>query len=583
MIKTITIENIKGIDSKIFNLDIIPNKPSLLVAPNGFGKSSIAAAFASLQQNRIALHDNHLHKGDSTKLPKIIVKCIDENANTVSLEANSTTNQICEYFDYFVINNQVKAKGIGRHFNGRTNVSASMMIEPIILIDNVPERKSFDYSYNKQKQRFGANGKVLPNIDGFFDNRLLIDKLSDLYVTLDKISGIRYQHKIEQFKGIVNGQNGQRAMLLEWMVNTGTINSLIEVEPLRAIADLLSTINTQNITSPADNYLAALQIADLYVQDKTAFKQACKYSHYILEMEQYKSVFTAFNSSWCNFSPKERNGSLIVEFPNVHYISNGQRDILSFVSLLHKARRKLKKQNSILIIDEIFDYLDEANLVAVQYYITEFIEDYRRENKKMYPLIFTHLNPYYFKNFTFSKQKCYFLNQRNVSPDTNLVKLLQKREESSIKDDVSRYLLHYHTSQICKRSQFRTLGLKETWGESDNFDKFINQELEKYLTDQVGYDPFAVCCAVRKSVEKKIYDQLLSSAQKHEFLNNWHKTKEKLEYAENSGVTVPEYYYLLCIIYNDGLHWKENRDNVSPIMANLENKTIAHLIKKLCA
>ena len=33
-IQSITIENIKGIKNLTFNLDIIPNKPSVLVAPN---------------------------------------------------------------------------------------------------------------------------------------------------------------------------------------------------------------------------------------------------------------------------------------------------------------------------------------------------------------------------------------------------------------------------------------------------------------------------------------------------------------------------------------------------------------------
>lgn len=48
MLKIIEIENIKGIGHKRFALDIWPNKPSLLVAPNGFGKSS----FLILWKNR---------------------------------------------------------------------------------------------------------------------------------------------------------------------------------------------------------------------------------------------------------------------------------------------------------------------------------------------------------------------------------------------------------------------------------------------------------------------------------------------------------------------------------------------------
>ena len=43
-IKSIEIENIKGISHAKYDLGIIPNKPNLIVAPNGFGKSSFATA-----------------------------------------------------------------------------------------------------------------------------------------------------------------------------------------------------------------------------------------------------------------------------------------------------------------------------------------------------------------------------------------------------------------------------------------------------------------------------------------------------------------------------------------------------------
>ncbi|MDQ6988542.1 MAG: hypothetical protein Q9M19_01575, partial [Mariprofundaceae bacterium] len=59
-IENITIENVKGIEHKSFDLNILPNRPSLLVAPNGFGKSSFATAFDSLLTTRMDLHDDHL-------------------------------------------------------------------------------------------------------------------------------------------------------------------------------------------------------------------------------------------------------------------------------------------------------------------------------------------------------------------------------------------------------------------------------------------------------------------------------------------------------------------------------------------
>lgn len=52
-IKSIAIDNIRGLEHWALEQAIYPNRPNILVAPNGFGKSSIATAFASLSGNRL--------------------------------------------------------------------------------------------------------------------------------------------------------------------------------------------------------------------------------------------------------------------------------------------------------------------------------------------------------------------------------------------------------------------------------------------------------------------------------------------------------------------------------------------------
>ncbi|MFV0562780.1 hypothetical protein [Malaciobacter mytili] len=48
-LESIEIENIKRIGHKKFDVNLFPNKPSIFVALNGFGKSSIVCAFESLK------------------------------------------------------------------------------------------------------------------------------------------------------------------------------------------------------------------------------------------------------------------------------------------------------------------------------------------------------------------------------------------------------------------------------------------------------------------------------------------------------------------------------------------------------
>lgn len=47
-IESIELTNIKGISHETFTLGLVPNKPSILVAPNGFGKSSLGCTSSNL-------------------------------------------------------------------------------------------------------------------------------------------------------------------------------------------------------------------------------------------------------------------------------------------------------------------------------------------------------------------------------------------------------------------------------------------------------------------------------------------------------------------------------------------------------
>ena len=579
-IKKIKIENIKGISNRIFELNILPNRPSLLVAPNGFGKSSFASAFLSLKTNKLSVNEDHYHKNDSTLISKLTIEYEYFNNIVHTLEADGATNTISQHFSWFVINNQIKAKGVGRNFRGHTAVSASIAIESITLIDTIPEKESFDYSYRVQKTEFGCNGRVLPNISSYFDDLHFIKRLELKFEQLDRISQRRSQRKIEDFIESVNAKTGNVNQLRQWICDNNKIDELITIEELNEISNLIKDSNL-GVNNLELSFLTALQLYRVYEKDKQKFKKAVKYSSYKLEKKEYEEMLKAFNGNlWCEVSPKEQGRKLVVEFPNAKHISNGQRDVITFIALLYRAQKKLTKKYCILVIDEVFDYLDDANLVSVQYYITKLIDEYKEKGRRLYPLILTHLNPNYFKNFTFSKQKIYYLDKKDIQPNPHMVNLLKNRNHESIKDDVSKFLLHYHQEQINKRIEFRELSLPETWGEGDNFQNFISEEARKYLETGEGFDPLAVCCAVRKSVEERAYQLLAEENHKQEFIKTFY-TRDKLSYAEGLGVPIPEYFYLLGVIYNDAMHLRDGQDNISPIAAKLENQIIRGLIRKV--
>ncbi len=565
MINRITIENIKGIENKTFELNIKPNIPSIFVAPNGFGKSSFAIAFNSLNQNRLKLDEDYYHKNNQNLLPKIVVEC-DNNI----YEANKNKNDISREISSFVINNKLFAKGKGSHFGTAT---ATLNIEDITLVDKIPDRMNFNfYSLPKFRKKFGNNGRILPNLGKeVLSKQLLVRKISENYNCLENVN----EKKIDNIINEINNSKGNKDEIKKW-ISEDKIGELKKINGLNIIGALIC----EHYFNEVDSYLYAIQLVWLYNSQKKEFKKACKYNNYLLEKRNFDNLLTSFNTTWKEIKTKETNNKLVVKFPLAKDISNGQRDTLTFIAMLFKVKEKLNKQKNILIIDEVFDYLDDANLISLQFHVSILIEEFKKEGSEIYPIILTHLDPNYFKNFVFKKQQIYYLNKGNSNVNDNFIKLLKFRNNEEIKDDISKYLLHYHTDEINKREKFKDLKLKETWGEGKHFQKYIEDQINKYFNDE-DYDPFAVCCAVRVKIEEHTYNMINGEQDKKEFLNT-HKTREKLDYAQSKlQKDIPDCFYLLGVIYNEAMHWKDNQDNITPVVTKLKNLTIKNMIRKI--
>ena len=159
---SIQIDNIRGISSRRFELGLIPNKPSLLVAPNGFGKSSIAAAFAYLKPSRIDLPKDYFHRGDEMLPPNLIVRYTLDDGQQAQREASESKNELNADFDIHVINSRLISKAKKLKISGASVVSAAIEVSPIVLVKTIPERLRLKYSYTSTKTTFGSNGKLLP-------------------------------------------------------------------------------------------------------------------------------------------------------------------------------------------------------------------------------------------------------------------------------------------------------------------------------------------------------------------------------------------------------------------------------------
>lgn len=578
-IKNVEITNVKGIGNHVFDLDLVPNKPNILVAPNGFGKSSFSIGFDSLRRNKIELDDKNYHLNVDTNRP-ILSLVVEDSNGTRTLTANDTQNTINGEFDVFVINSQLMAKATKLNFGGRVHVKPSLEIAPIILIPTIPPKAFFNYSSGEEKVAFGENGKILPNIKDVFSCASLLNDVVT-QVDLNKFTQVKISKSLDAVKAEINLHAGKSDSIKQYIID----NKIIE---LQAIAEFnhLATILRQfdGIQNDVDSFLAAYQIIHVYQIMGADFKKAVNYVCFLEDKEFYERTIDDFNTTRHRIRPKvdKTHNCLIVEWPKAHEISNGQRDVLSFVTMLMKAKRNFKKQNCILVIDEIFDYLDDANLISFQYFVTNMIEEMKLEGKCFFPILMTHLDPIYFNHFCFNKHKIKVVYLKDVAIHSNphILNLIRKREDPTIKVLIDQHHFHYHPAQINISADFHALGLPQTWGDSNRFHLFIEGEVVKYLNDQTDFDPLAICFGVRIKIEFLLYSKITDPNNSQRFLDE-HGTKKKLEFCEAIGIDVPEVFYLLGIIYNDNLHIRHGQDSIRPVAIKLENLTIKKMIRDI--
>lgn len=561
MLNSIKIKAIKGIEDKEFNLDLHPNKPSILVAPNGFGKSSFAVAFNSFNNKRIVLDDDNICEGH--KASDASIEIVIDNA---TYNINSTQNTFSRNFSCFVINGSLYAKSKGQYMGSFIGHKALLAIQDIDLESKIPNKPRIVYSISANKADFGKNGKILTNVLYLIKNTKFIEELTKINV--DEFKKVRsYKNPLINIKNKINTYVGITESILS-QINDNLISDFDNIECLHSLKEIVKKFSN-NRGNNGILYLESIQLVDVMLSNEyEAYATWCAYKVSKEYIEGLIGNFDTTHSSDLKIIEQGRNPrKLTISFPSANRISNGQRDILTFISKIYCARRELKKENNLLIIDEIFDYLDDANLIAFQYYITKFIEEYKKSGKNLYCILLTHLDPEYFHHFCFQKHKLQIRYlQKTGSCTGEVVELMKKRDSS---DNISKFLFHFHNeTQIVERHN----NLK--W-----YEKLYNEVLNKYLNDQ-PYNCLSVCLAVRIKIEELAYHKLESEEDKVQFLKT-HRTKNKLEFIAERGIDYSEVWALLGLIYNDHLHWKDNRDFETPLKSKLDNFVIKQMIQIL--
>lgn len=400
---------------------------------------------------------------------------------------------------------------------------------------------------------------------------------------LARIKTMKWKGDVDNFLNNINSQKGTSQIIQNYIADN--VSEILKVGPYSLISEILVKHGVILSNQDVQKFLYIWQIWQLYLDMGSEFKKACKYVKYLADKNRYILEIEDINpiKDRLKIVPKEDKGQLVVEWPKAHEMSNGQRDILFFYAKLLEFERLNYTKPQILIIDEIFDYLDDVNILLFQYKISNLIDSYKKTKRIIFPILVTHLDPNFFHHFCFNEDRinvCY-LKEYKVKNNPELLNIIRVREDTSIKDKLNEAYFHFHPAYCTYNltAEFYALGLNIEWDTPTKFRKKIFRLLRTFLYESKDYDPIAVCWAVRLMIEEIVYSKISVPAQQQEFVKT-KKTKEKLKYAHRMGVFIPETYFLLGLIYNVSLH-SSSLDTVQSAALKLNSLIVKKMIAEI--
>lgn len=591
MITKIEIQNIKGygVPGKELNVQLDPNKINLCVAPNGFGKTSIAKAFSSMNRNRLVIDDDDKNLGNEHE--ESFLKITLDGTEYI---ANSTRNEIIGQIEPpTVISNMIEANSSIHHFGRVVSATNYLSIKSIDVCSIVKEPKNC-YGIRKNTACFGKNKGILESIEDLLTIRPFLSKLHMVFEEINKFAvGKIKQGKLDRLVEYINSIDGKTNAEIISKIDNSRFAELLSDDGYNLYLTTYASILNGNST--LRNFDIFWQLLELWKSNSVFLKQLCEWSMYLDYKDRLDANIKLLDSSERDIKSREKDGKLIVEFPHADKLSNGQRDVITFATQLMIFKSAIREDKKyMLIIDEVFDYLDDANTMAAQYYLSKIVNT---NQGNIYILLLTHLNPRTFRNYVFHPRIINEVYLEATVPIGSVEMMsfisfrssLDKKDanQKQTYDKMSSFLFHYNPKLIDMKDEIEAYhykNVKSLWGRSNEFRVIIIDELNKYLSYAQEYDPYAVAIALRHRVEKIMYEHLSSQELKDLFIET-HKTNNKLEFCEQYGILVPDSFFIVNSIHNESDHLRQNpisgEFEEKSMVYKLQNKVIRSIVEKL--
>lgn len=578
MIKGIAIENVKGIVHQDIKLNALPNTVTYVVAPNGTGKSSLATAFNRLGKNGIRLDDSELRDGRQSNFPSLSIALVDGE----TLWADSTHNDLYGKIGVSVINSGLFAKQSIKQFGGHSTARADIAVPEVQLAKKKPMRVEVRYSIRDIRKAFpAAVSGHLTNYKEDFSTASFVSALAGCQECFRPTTGGMYARMVDALL--------DDAASTEWSIwSSSAPDGFEKVKPLKAMVEKLPFLSRRGASK--GTYLDALQLNRFCCDHKKDVGATAKWLDYKELKASADELVSAIDTTGAGIRTHERKGVLLVDFPVASRMSNGERDVMQFAMQLVRVGSELSRYDrSMLIVDEVLDYLDDANLMVAHYYIGKMLDNFKGAGKELYVLLLTHLDP---RSLSSHRMPCkhvaYFGREGEgdrgsiSGPMRKLLvdRVTCQRDRRKVYEEVSSLYLHFCGPETSSSSDtVAYVKSKGFEGEAASIEGFRAASLESLLSylGEDEYDAARTCCALRVMIEEWAYDRLPEEF-KAGFLEIQKGTEPRLAYAEGRGVDVPDIFHMLGELYNDCLHLSGESSQEVLTYRKLENKVIRSMI-----
>ncbi len=574
-------------------LDLDHRKLNYIVAPNGAGKTSFVTAFECLESGRIKVPKDLKHKKQERPASSLTIT-VDGN----EWAATGRTNKISSEWNPFVINSRISSEvvAVGGERGALLN-EAQTKVRRVKIIDSIPAKVRVSYDFHAIKNGFGAKRNALQDYTAMFGDK---DFLLGVSKSLPALYQFNYYEvansRITELVDVINSKEGNVAGLRGRMTDADfkTVEQYKNYQAFKnAFASILGTG-----AHKLDYFLLFYQLFEVYKTHTIEMKNAATWAEYEHQKKDIEKDLSCVKCPWKGAKITEDDGALFIDFPLADEYSNGQRDIMTLYAQLMLFRSKLQaRKKYLLLIDEVFDYLDDANLLAAQYFVSQLLE--KEPVAQVYIVLFTHLDPAYYRTYVLKNLiKVDYLVKVQAIPNTLTKCFIGYRDWLKVQGnngdadklqlyhDLSNCLFHYNPSDCnfsarIAANQHPHYAAKTTWGEMSVFYTYLIDEVNKYLFGQ-NYDPYAVAFAIRIRIEKIVYDSIAVPAVKNEFLAA-NDSIAKIKVCTDNGIKVPTFYMMVLAIGNESAHLRmiDGGYQEKEMVFKLRNLSIKRIVEKI--